>query len=237
MNRSRVAAGFTLLELIVAAGILALIAVFSWRGLDALIREREAIAASQDTIDRLQRSFARIERDALLAGDAQLDERSLRLVAAGGGDDAAAPAVEYRVVDGAFTRSIDGGGTPAILLDGVAGVSIEVWLPAPRGGAWVRAKGAASPLPRPAAPAATPAAGASPPNANGTSSPAQPAPGTALATTGAGGTAAPNGAAGAAPGQGGPAAPPAIAAATGIRLTIARADGTSVTRSFVVGGG
>ena len=120
-------AGFTLLELIVAAAILALIAVFSWRGLDALVREREAITASQAAIDVLQRSFARIERDALSAADVQLDDGGvLRFVAGTSSvDGTPAASVEYRLVDGALTRSVEGvDRVPLVLLDHVATLSM-----------------------------------------------------------------------------------------------------------------
>jgi len=55
--------GFTLIELLVAITILALIAVFSWRGLDQVVRTRAALEANQAGLDALQRVFARIGRD------------------------------------------------------------------------------------------------------------------------------------------------------------------------------
>lgn len=232
-------AGFTLLELIVAAGILALIAVFSWRGLDTLLREREAIASSQETIDAMQRSFARFERDAMLARDAQLDgSGTLRLVS---GD----AAVEYRFTDGALTRSIDGadgsdssgGAGPMLLQTGIAKLAFEAWTAGAKGG-WVRVKGLATePLapppqqPRPAGAANGPGnAGAA--NANAPAPPAaNPAAGGAPNPPATAGN--PNAAAGplTALGQ------PLVEVATGIRLSIARADGTEVVRVFLIGAG
>lgn len=55
--------GFTLIELLVAITILALIAVFSWRGLDQVVRTRAALEASEASLDALQRVFARLGRD------------------------------------------------------------------------------------------------------------------------------------------------------------------------------
>ena len=55
--------GFTLVELLVAITILALIAVFSWRGLDQVLRTRTAIEQSQTVLDGYGRVFARLERD------------------------------------------------------------------------------------------------------------------------------------------------------------------------------
>lgn len=231
--------GFTLLELIVAAGILALIAVFSWRGLDALIREREAIAASQSTIDVLQRSFARIERDALLAGDVQIGEDGSMRLAAGPAStgDASPPTVEYRLLGGALTRSVAGlDSAPQVLVEGVATLVAEAWAPAPGGGAWVRVKGAATEVIRPPVPGAPIKGqpnGSVPASANlaGNATPA---------------TAQVNSPLGAqAPVPGMPPAPanpfqatgPNIAAATGLRLSIVRDDGAKIVRSFLVGGG
>ena len=215
--------GFTLLELIVAAGILALIAVFSWRGLDTLIREREAIAASQAAIDIVQRSFARLERDALLASDVELDEGgTMRLVAGDNAADGANPAsVEYRLVGGALTRAAAGvDRAPLVLIDGVATLAMEAWLPVPGGGSWVKVKAAATPPP-PVAPGTDVAKS----NAN---VPTNPNAGAPLRNSG---PFIP----GAVPG-GQPAGTRVVAAATGIRLTFARVDGTLVTRSFMVGG-
>ena len=221
-------AGFTLLELIVAAGILALIAVFSWRGLDQLLREREAIASSQETIDAMQRSFARIERDAMLARDAQLDDTgALRLVSG-------AAAVEYRLANGALTRTTDGaeGTNPGtlVLQNGIAKLVIEAWTAGAKGG-WVRVKGLAveplPPLPQqsPQQPRA-PGAAAPVPNANPASNPPN-----------ANNPLNPTGNANAAVGPLTAFGQPLVPAATGIRLSIARVDGTEIIRVFLIGSG
>ncbi|MEO8936821.1 MAG: prepilin-type N-terminal cleavage/methylation domain-containing protein [Burkholderiaceae bacterium] len=219
-------AGFTLLELIVAAGILALIAVFSWRGLDTLIREREAIAASQAIIDGIQRAFARVERDAMLANDAQLDDGgTLRLVAgASSVEGAPAATVEYRLVSGALVRTVVGADrAPLVVLGDVTALSLEAWLPARGGGAWVKSKPPASEPPPPSTnpPGKTAAAaGASAAN-TGAAVPTR----SAGVTNMTGGVRTPQGA-----------AAPIVAAATGVRLSFDRADGTRVVRTFMVGG-
>jgi prepilin-type N-terminal cleavage/methylation domain-containing protein len=217
-------AGFTLLELIVAAGILALIAVFSWRGLDALVREREAIAASQVTIDGLQRAFARLERDALSASDAELDGAGDLQLVAGLSSVEGTPAatVAYRFADGRLTRSVVGvDRAPLVLLDGIPALSMEAWQPGPRGGAWVRIKGPAMEVPVARAAGSGIAPPVNLPLANATSpsdaqqplvvnQPSPPSPQAAAA---------------------------AVAPATGIRVTFLRADGQPVVRAFMVGGG
>ena len=231
-------AGFTLLELIVAAGILALIAVFSWRGLDQLLREREAIASSQETIDAMQRSFARIERDALLARDAQIDDAgALRLVA---GD----AAVVYRFANGALTRTTGGAAgenpAPLILQNGIAKLVIEAWTAGPKGG-WVRVKGLATePLPLSPQQPRTPGIAAPSQNANPTSN--LPSANVANANVanandGASGQTTPTGNANAAAGPLTALGQPLVPAATGIRLSIARVDGTEIVRVFLIGSG
>lgn len=241
LPRRRSTAGFTLLELIVAASILALIAVFSWRGLDALIRERDAIAASQATIDALQRAFARIERDALLAGDVQLDGAGTMRLVAGTSSVEGTPSatVEYRVVDGALVRSVvDDDRAPLVVVDGVASMTMEAWAPKPNGGSWVRTKGAAieGPGPSPAAPGTAPP---SQPNASANVPASAPVNVPTAAQANAQGqppttpgTSLPNGGAPGAPGS----TVASVLPATGVRLTFTRADGAPVVRAFVVGG-
>jgi prepilin-type N-terminal cleavage/methylation domain-containing protein len=227
--------GFTLLELIVAAGILALIAVFSWRGLDALIREREAIVASQSVIDVMQRSFARIERDALLASDVQLDDSgSMQLVAGSASiEGVAATTVEYRLVDGSLIRSVAGvDRAPLTMIEGVTSLVMEAWAPGPRGGAWVRTKGVAPEAPSPAIVGA-----ANGPNSGANAAPPGTPPGQQQQQPPLPGTALPAQQQGNAPGTPPAVAPPAVAAATGIRMTFALADGSRIVRDFIVGGG
>ena len=63
-NRTR-AAGFTLLELLVAIALLAIVALLSWRGLDATIRGRDDIAASLAQTRMLGRYFSQLQYDLL----------------------------------------------------------------------------------------------------------------------------------------------------------------------------
>lgn len=64
--------GFTLLELIVAVSILAIIAVLSWRGLDAVLHTRDSLNDSQARSDEFQRGFNRLEHDTMLAKEVRL---------------------------------------------------------------------------------------------------------------------------------------------------------------------
>lgn len=55
--------GFTLIELLVAISILALVAVLGWRGLDGIVRAREALTAQMDTTRGMQLAFAQLQSD------------------------------------------------------------------------------------------------------------------------------------------------------------------------------
>ena len=55
--------GFTLVELLVAISILALVAVLGWRGLDGIVRAREALTAQMDTTRGMQLAFAQLQSD------------------------------------------------------------------------------------------------------------------------------------------------------------------------------
>lgn len=63
MKRRSTARGFTLVELLVAISILAIIAVFSWRGLDGIIRSRAALTDEMATTRGLQLAFAQMQSD------------------------------------------------------------------------------------------------------------------------------------------------------------------------------
>jgi general secretion pathway protein J len=55
--------GFTLLELLIAAAILAVLAVLSWRGLDSVLVARERIVATSDELRSLTMAFAQMDED------------------------------------------------------------------------------------------------------------------------------------------------------------------------------
>jgi general secretion pathway protein J len=56
--------GFTLLELLVAISILALIAIIAWRGLDSLVTTRARLEPEADNARALIACFGQLERDA-----------------------------------------------------------------------------------------------------------------------------------------------------------------------------
>lgn len=55
--------GFTLVELLVAIAILAMVAVLGWRGLDGIVRARVALTADMETTRGMQLAFAQMEND------------------------------------------------------------------------------------------------------------------------------------------------------------------------------
>jgi len=63
MNTRRRPAGFTLIELMVALFVLALVAVLSWRGLDSMVRAQETTQARADEIHALQVGLAQWHTD------------------------------------------------------------------------------------------------------------------------------------------------------------------------------
>jgi general secretion pathway protein J len=55
--------GFTLVELLVAISILAIVAVLGWRGLDGIVRARMALTQQMETTRGMQLAFAQMQSD------------------------------------------------------------------------------------------------------------------------------------------------------------------------------
>jgi len=60
---SRRQAGLTLIELLIAITVLAVVAVLGWRGLDSIVRSRIALTAEMERTRGIQLAFAQMERD------------------------------------------------------------------------------------------------------------------------------------------------------------------------------
>jgi general secretion pathway protein J len=113
--RSRPARGFTLVELLVAIGILAMVAVLGWRGLDSIIRARVVLTQQMEQSRGLQLAFAQMQADLdNLSGSSLLREHTnldagdgrLTLIRTVFAEQQAAQleVVAYRVVNGVLTR-------------------------------------------------------------------------------------------------------------------------------------
>jgi general secretion pathway protein J len=74
-------AGFTLIEMLVAIALLAVVAVLSWRGLDATIRARSDLVASLSQTRTLGRYFSQLQYDMLnLVAPNEVDGPPLRIM-------------------------------------------------------------------------------------------------------------------------------------------------------------
>jgi general secretion pathway protein J len=107
--------GFTLVELLVAISILAMVAVLGWRGLDGIVRAREVLTAQMETTRGMQLAFAQMQSDLEhVAGQEIVDQRPYLLadqdrltlvrVASTENEPTRLQVVAYRVVDGTLTR-------------------------------------------------------------------------------------------------------------------------------------
>ena len=111
----RLAQGFTLVELLVAIGILAMVAVLGWRGLDGIVRARVALTEQMEMTRGLQLTFAQMQSDCEHAADATLlgrrpylhqDDNRLTLIRTvfNEYEPARLQVVAYRLVNGELLR-------------------------------------------------------------------------------------------------------------------------------------
>jgi general secretion pathway protein J len=131
MRAPRQACGFTLVEMLVAIALLALMGIISWRGLDFVTTQRSRIDGEADEVGAILRTLAQIERDLAqrvpdvmlapgarqelpqsiavsTAGDGAVALEILRIAPAAGGP-ARAQRVVYRIAGAALVR----GASPA----------------------------------------------------------------------------------------------------------------------------
>lgn len=112
----KAARGFTLVELLVAIGILAMVAVLGWRGLDGIVRARSALTEQMETTRGMQLAFAQLQSDCEHAADAsilgrrrpflQQEDGRITLVRTvfNENEPARLQVIAYRLVDGRLLR-------------------------------------------------------------------------------------------------------------------------------------
>jgi general secretion pathway protein J len=115
MNQHQRARGFTLVELLVAISILAIVAVLGWRGLDGIVRARVALTEQMETTRGMQLAFAQMQSDSEHMADASLlgarpylqvenDRMTLVRTSQAENEPMRLQVVAYRIVDGVLIR-------------------------------------------------------------------------------------------------------------------------------------
>jgi general secretion pathway protein J len=108
-------AGFTLVELLVAITILAIVAVLGWRGLDGIVRARVALTSDLEQTRGMQLAFAQLQSDCeRIASTANLDGHPVLAAQAGrltlvrsvfaDNQPSRLQVVAYRLADGVLSR-------------------------------------------------------------------------------------------------------------------------------------
>ena len=120
--------GFTLVELLVAISILAIVAVLGWRGLDGIVRARVALTDQMETTRGMQLAFAQLQSDAEHMADPNaLQKRPFLLADTDGmtivrnvyqeNEPSMLQVVSYRVVDSVLLRRESVGTRDLVQLD------------------------------------------------------------------------------------------------------------------------
>jgi len=132
--------GFTLLELVIAIALFALLGLAGWRLFDGVVRTRQGIAQHERDLRSLQRAVGVIERDAwqAVSGSVELAQGDLRLQRSHWRNPLDLPrserqTVQYRLEGRALWRDSRGEGTSVLqqqkLLDDVRSLSWRLFEP------------------------------------------------------------------------------------------------------------
>ncbi|WP_211462483.1 PulJ/GspJ family protein [Collimonas silvisoli] len=107
--------GFTLVEMIIAITILAMVAILGWRGLDGIVRSRVALTTEMEQTRGMQLTFAQLQSDCAQIAPVSLMSARPTLLAAPGRllmvrlvfadqQPTRVQIVDYRLRDGQLTR-------------------------------------------------------------------------------------------------------------------------------------
>jgi general secretion pathway protein J len=152
------APGFTLIEVLVAIALLAILALMAWRGLDQVVAQRDRMEARTAESERVLRTLAQLERDlAMRVPDRLFAGRygvggalplALELTGAGEGRDTLRVlrlqpdqeprGVTYAVEEGRLVRTLgdvrgEAPASPVVMLEGVRRFDLRVLI----GSGWV----------------------------------------------------------------------------------------------------
>jgi general secretion pathway protein J len=122
------ARGFTLVELLVAISILAIVAVLGWRGLDGIVRARISLTEQIESTRGMQLAFAQLQSDAEHMADpgslqrrpfllADTDRMTIVRTVARENETSMLQVVSYRVVDNVLLRRESIGTRDLVQLD------------------------------------------------------------------------------------------------------------------------
>ena len=138
----KTARGFTLVELLVAIGILAMVAVLGWRGLDGIVRARVALTDQMEMTRGMQLAFAQMQSDCEHAVDSAMlgrrpylvqEDNRLTLVRTvfNENEPARLQVIAYRLVNGQLMRRESNTTRDLVELDALWQASISDTDPTP----------------------------------------------------------------------------------------------------------
>ena len=144
-RRSRYTAGLSLIEVMIAMVLMALVGIMAERGLSQMVRARDAVAAEQQRWRSIAFAFGRFGEDVSFAAQGIVDETALTQWHGSGnalrwvrwGQDGQLLRVGYGLTAGQLTRSAastnDAPPAPTVLLEQVSSLKIQLL---DSGGSW-----------------------------------------------------------------------------------------------------